>query len=137
MFRADPDKQEQKQEAKAQKEIEREAKAFAESPAGLARAARRAGAGMFQIQLSLQETTKTPWLAAGVSHDVTSGKGRVHHDTLSAIEAEGWRLEHVGYVFVQTGSISRDKMLSTGQSANVTGYIAGIYLFRVVEPVHT
>jgi hypothetical protein len=58
---------------------------------------------------------------------VTTG---AHADVLSFIESEGWRLEQAGYVFQQTGSVSRDKLLSTGQTASVTGDIWGIYVFR-------
>lgn len=57
------------------------------------------------------------------THDPTS--------VIDAIEAEGWHLEHAGYLFRETGSVSRDKFLSSGQTASVTGEIVGIYLFRV------
>jgi hypothetical protein len=33
-------------------------------------------------------------------------------------------------VFEQTGSVSRDKVMSSGQTASVTGNIVGVYLFR-------
>jgi hypothetical protein len=53
-----------------------------------------------------------------------------HGDVLGEIEKEGWQLEDVGYVFEQTGSVSRDKFASSGQTASVTGNIVGVYLFR-------
>jgi hypothetical protein len=52
---------------------------------------------------------------------------------LEAIENEGWRLEHIGYVFQETGIVSRDKLLSSGQTGQVTGQIVGIYLFRAED----
>ena len=53
-----------------------------------------------------------------------------HTDTLGVIESEGWTLDDVGYVFEPTGSVSRDKLLSSGQTETITGRIVGIYLFR-------
>lgn len=53
-----------------------------------------------------------------------------HVSTLDAIERQGWKLEHAGYVFRVTGSESRDKFLASGQQEAVSGEIIGIYLFR-------
>ena len=64
---------------------------------------------------------------------VVETKTRVRSDqphVLEQIEAEGWHLEHIGYVFQETGAVSRDKLLSSGQVQQVTGQIIGIYLFR-------
>jgi hypothetical protein len=52
---------------------------------------------------------------------------------LRAIEAIGWRLEHVGHVFVVTSESSRDKFLRTGQQTAVSGDTIGIYLVRNVD----
>lgn len=43
------------------------------------------------------------------------------------------RLENVGYVFQETGIVSKDKLLSSGQTGQVAGQIMGIYLFRAAE----
>jgi hypothetical protein len=51
-------------------------------------------------------------------------------DTLGQIEELGWHLEHVGYVFVETGEVARSKVLSSGSVARTQGYVEGIYLFR-------
>jgi hypothetical protein len=56
-----------------------------------------------------------------------------HAGTLAAIEAVGWHLENVGYVFVVTSESSRDKFLATGQQVAVSGETVGIYLFRNVN----
>ena len=42
----------------------------------------------------------------------------------------GWHLEHVGYVFVETGEVARAKALSSGSVSRTQGYVEGIYLFR-------
>jgi hypothetical protein len=66
------------------------------------------------------------------SNNTTLGRTRAvtHAGTLAAIEAVGWRLEHVGYVFVVTSESSRDKLLASGQQVAVSGRTLGIYLFR-------
>ncbi len=60
-------------------------------------------------------------------------KSQAHAGLLGEVESEGWRLENVGYVFQETGMVSRDKLLSSGQTGSVTGQIVGIYLFRAAE----
>lgn len=143
----DPEREKAKAEAKAARTRERDkaaqAKATAQaeaafraSPGGRARTAKELGHQFFQISLPLTTTERTAW---GVVSGGTAGSdafamrtttGADHPDVLQSVEAEGWRLEHVGYVFQETGSVSRDKMLSTGQTASVTGMVVGIYLFR-------
>ncbi len=53
-----------------------------------------------------------------------------YSNVIQSIEEEGWRLEHVGYVYRITGSQSRDKFIASGQQEAVSGEIVGIYLFR-------
>jgi len=60
-------------------------------------------------------------------------KSRSHAGTLAAIEAVGWKLEHVGYIFMMTGESSRDKFMASGQQTAVSGKTIGIYLFRNVD----
>jgi hypothetical protein len=43
------------------------------------------------------------------------------------------RIRDVGYVFHPVGSVSRDKLLSTGQTEMISGRIVGIYLFRATD----
>jgi hypothetical protein len=142
VLRRDPDKAAAKAEAKQQR---REAKqredeerarqeaeaAFLESPQGRARTARGLGQRLFQISLPLLSTERTPF-GLGDIHATRTTRGD-HQDVLSSVEEEGWRLEHAGYVFRETGSVSRDKFLSSGQEETVTGEVLGIYVFRAVE----
>lgn len=111
----------------AQAAQEQAAREHAASPLGRAEAAHAAGHGFFEIQLDVGQTQ-------GVA---TFGEARAderrtdaHLGVLGAIEQVGWRLEHVGYVFVQTGQESTDKFVTTGQRIAVTGKTVGIYLFR-------
>ncbi len=96
----------------------------------LARRARERNDTFFEIQLEVAES----------SRDVRFGEAdsgsRSHHDNagdLAAIEAEGWKLANVGYVFVSTGQSSRQKVFGTGESFAVSGVVVGIYLFRSVD----
>lgn len=126
------DKAELKRQRSDEKTAAKSAEAFAVSPAGKARAQRQAGALFFQIALPLQDTTRT--LGAIIGGDQTMRRQqRNHADLLGSIETEGWHLEHAGYVFEETGSVSRDKFMSSGQTASVRGHIVGVYLFRVTS----
>ena len=134
-FTRDPEKKAQRaaaaDAARQERERARAEAAFLASPQGQARLAAQAEGHIFQIALPLHSTQRT--LAGIVSGDktvkVTEGN---HTDVLSAIESEGWKLEHAGYVFQQTGSVSRDKLMSSGQTAAITGEIWGVYVFRRV-----
>ncbi|WP_349343556.1 hypothetical protein [Marinobacter sp. MMG032] len=106
----------------------REEKAFAESPAGKARAAKASGASIFQIDLPLSKTAATV-IPLGDAYGQSS-KTNDYAATIEAIEQEGWRLDHAGYVYRVTGSESREKALGSGQREAVTGEIIGIYIFR-------
>jgi hypothetical protein len=86
------------------------AEEFAKTPQGQARAARAAGSRIFQLALPLSQAS-----------------------ALDLIEAEGWRLEHAGYVYWVTGGVSRSMFLSSGQEEVVEGEILGIYIFRLTE----
>lgn len=115
-------------ERQAQEE-RRRAEEFARSPAGQARAAAKAGAQIFQIALPLSETRASVVAMLGA---FTNASDHEQSGTLDSIEAEGWRLEHAGYVFRMTGSESRDKFMASGQQQAVSGEIIGIYVFRLV-----
>lgn len=98
-----------------------------EPPAAQARAAKLAGARLFQLSLPLSQTTGRTVTMMGTYASTTTTR---HASILDSIEAEGWRLEHAAYVYRVTGSVSRDKFLSSGQQEAVHGEIIGIYIFR-------
>jgi hypothetical protein len=113
-------------------EAERAAQAYAASPAGQAAAAKARGDGFFQVEIDINRLVGTS--ALGSSRGRLSGAGG-RPDLLGQIEDVGWRLEHVGYVFIETGSTSTNRALSTGQGTVTRGVVRGIYLFRNVDPV--
>jgi hypothetical protein len=106
--------------------------AFAASPVGQAVAAKQSGQGFFEIQLQVGSSQRDSTIFGGNNFAMTKTKTVTHAGTLAAIEAAGWRLENVGYVFVVTGESSRDKFIASGQQTAVSGQTVGIYLFRNV-----
>jgi hypothetical protein len=119
------------QEAKAR--AEQEARFWA-SAQGQARKAHQDGRSWFQMLAPVSDTrlSTTGFVRGEASSDVTS-RASDWTNTITIVEAEGWKLEHVGYVFQPTATASRDKLLSSGQTEQIAGKIVGIYLFRRVE----
>lgn len=111
-------------EQRAQKKFER-------SPQGRAFDAWERGDQFFQIELTVSQ------LAGLGSSFGSSGNMRLGvrggTDILGQIEEQGWSLEHVGYVFIETGSTSTNRLLSTGQGTVTRGSVTGVYLFRRAE----
>ena len=103
--------------------------------AKLAREARANGRRFFQVAVPVSVTERegaAGYLTTSVSRrDVSPGASSV----LEAVEAEGWHLEHAGYVFEERGSISARRVVSltAGEKEAVMGSIVGIYLFRAVQ----
>lgn len=106
---------------------------FLGSPAGLARAAKLDGDRWYQIEMPIIDTRRT--LSSMLYGEITtkrrssSGQGAV----ITAIEAEGWELFQAGFVFEETGAVSRDKFLSSGQTVQTTGTTMGVYLFKATD----
>lgn len=121
----------EKEHNRREQQRAREEARFLASPQGQARLAAQAEGDLFQIALPLHSTERTLGgiIVGDKTVKVTEGN---HAEVLASIESEGWRLEHAGYVFRQTESVSRDKLLSSGQTAAIAGEIWGIYVFRRV-----
>jgi hypothetical protein len=105
----------------------RTAQAMPHTERDKARAARATGAPFFEIQLVVGESAQEVSIVGGDSGHRTE---RDHGTLLGEIEAEGWHLQHVGYVFVPTSQSTRTKMLGTGEQVGISGVTVGIYLFR-------
>jgi hypothetical protein len=131
LFNATPEERAVKEQRRADKQRQRAAEEFAKTPAGQAHAAREAGLKIFQISVPLSETTGYTLAMQGAY--ARSSEARDYAGVIQSIEEQGWHLEHVGYVFRHTGSVSRDKFFSSGQQEAVTGQVIGIYLFRAVD----
>jgi uncharacterized caspase-like protein len=104
-----------------------------ENPISQATTAKEQGQGFFEIQLEVGSSQRDTTIFGGNNDNIEKTKTRSHAGTLAAIEAIGWRLEHVGHVFVITSESSRNKLLLTGQQTAVSGNTIGIYLFRNID----
>lgn len=102
-------------------------------PVEQARRAQHDGQGFLEVQLQVGYSQRDARYFGGGS-EATDARTHSHAGTLSAIEAIGWKLEHVGYVFVVTGENSRGNFLVSGQNVAVSGETIGIYLFRNTDP---
>lgn len=113
------------------REAERAEEAYRSGPLGLAEAAYQNGDQFFQVEMEVSS------LAGSHSSFGSSENSMIQATssavTLGQIEAIGWHLEHAGYVFVETGSTSTNRVLATGQGVVTKGHVAGIYLFRRTE----
>jgi hypothetical protein len=125
----------EKQARGKQKQREREASAreklkydFYRSPAGQARAAYERGDQVFQYEFDVQnvQATVVPMVTAAAKRMRSTDPSEI----LSAVCDEGWELVNGSFVFVQTGSESRDKFLASGQQVAVRGTTVGYYLFK-------
>jgi hypothetical protein len=101
------------------------------TPVGRAETAHQEGRAFFQLTgpISEVEGRASDWILS----QSTETRRFVHTDLLGQIEEVGWRLEHVGYVFVETGEVARSKVTSRGSVSRTQGYVEGIYLFRRVQ----
>jgi hypothetical protein len=126
----------ERQKLREDQERKRREDTFNASPPGQARLAKQDGLAFFITSIPLQQTQRTVMGAMTGDSTKTGQKIRSHEHrgVLADIEREGWRLEHAGWVFRETGMVSRDKLLSSGQTGSVTGEIVGIYLFRSIDP---
>ena len=119
--------EEKQEERRAKAEQDAQAKYLA-SPVGKAEVARQAGQMFFQLTINITEIEgrSSDW-----NYSQSTRTRRFNAvDTLGQIEEMGWHLEHVGYVFIETGEVARSKALSSGSVTRTQGYVEGIYLFR-------
>lgn len=115
----------------AEAERERAARrlaAFEASPVGRARSAFERGDRFFQIELDAGALTGEASMFGPSEARISAH--RDESDLLGLIEDEGWRLEHAGWVFIETGSTSTDRLLSSGEGTVTRGVVSGVYLFR-------
>ncbi len=138
VFRSkDPDATAAARRAKADEQtaraIEKAKRTFLASPAGQARIAKEAGQRYYQIEMPVLETTRTITSLLFGDVETRDRRGTGQGALLTVIEDEGWELVQSGFVFHETGQISRDKFLSSGQAIRTTGHTFGVYLFRATD----
>lgn len=99
-------------------------------PTEAAREAWDRGDLYFQLELEVNKVGGfTTFSSFGSSANrVKSAGGRT--DLLGQLDTMGWELQHVGYVFVETGATTSNRITGTGQGVVTRGKTVGIYLFR-------
>jgi hypothetical protein len=107
--------------------------AYWDSPVGRAAQAKQRGDRFFQVELGTASVEGHSTDMFGPSDSSDTRRSGSTAQVLADIEAQGWRLEHAGWVFVQTGMSSREKFLVSGEMASVSGRVEGVYLFRAVD----
>jgi hypothetical protein len=117
----------------ADEQANRAREAYLATPIGQAVTAKEQGQGFFEIQLKVGSSQRDSTIFGGNNTAYSQTKTQTHAGTLAAIEAAGWHLENVGYVFIVTSESSRDKFMASGQQVAVSGETIGIYLFRNVD----
>jgi len=97
-------------------------------PVGRAETAHQEGRTFFQLTVPISEVEgkASDWSFS----QSTQTRRFAATDILGQIEEVGWHLDHVGYVFVETGEVARSKVMSAGSVSRTQGYVEGIYLFR-------
>jgi hypothetical protein len=127
------EKEQKRVEAEARKRAEqqeRERQAFLHSPVGMARAAFERGDLIFQYSVDVMNQTA---IIVAMIGSATSDKTTDPVAVLNAICREGWDLVNGGFVFVEEGQQSRDKLMSSGQNVAIKGRTVGYYLFKRCE----
>ncbi|MHC9046320.1 hypothetical protein ACYX8G_17175 [Microbacterium saperdae] len=96
----------------------------------LARDAQARGDALLHLQLdvSLLEGQTSSW---GSSANAVSSSDTVG-SFLSEVEGMGWRLEHTGYAFAETGATSSPRALSNTTGTVTRGQVVGYFTFRRV-----
>ena len=129
--KTEEEKQEERQameRARLAREADQAQARYRASPLGQAEAAYQAGQAFFQLTVNISEVQGR---ASDWNYSQSTQTRRFNSsDLLGQIEEMGWQLEHVGYVFVETGEIARAKAMSAGSVTRTQGYVEGIYLFR-------
>jgi len=118
------------EERKRLKAIERARADFFASPAGKARMAFAAAERVFQYA---HDVTSHKAIIVAMVGSGTAKQTSDPSEILNSVCHESWELVNGSFVFVQEGSQSRDKFMSSGQNLAVKGTTVGYYLFRRCE----
>lgn len=118
------------EERKLQQLAEKERQAFAQSPAGRARAAFRKGDQVFQFSIDVMNQKA---IIVAMVGGTTSQRTSDPVEVLNSVCREGWDLVNGSFVFVEQGQESRDKFMSSGQNVAIKGEVVGYYLFKRCE----
>lgn len=102
------------------------------TPERLAYEAYERGDQLFQIDLAVSVVQGTVNALVGYSRTVRPE----YLDHLGAIEAQGWRLEHVSTTFVHQGQSTMGALGGAAETAS-HGMLMGLYVFRRASRAET
>jgi Protein of unknown function (DUF2510) len=120
-------KQEAKDATREAGQQARERQQFLSTPVGQAQLAFERGDHVFQYSHDLLD--QQPVIISvmgGKTRDTTSDPSQI----LNAVCMQGWELVNGSFVFVEHGSQSRNKLMTSGERVDVKGTTVGYYLFR-------
>lgn len=126
-------KEQERQEAEERKRVEAVEKTkqeFFRTPAGQARVAYESGDHVFQYSFDVMSQQA---IIVAMVGSRTSKRTSDPVAVLNSVCHEGWELVNGSFVFVEEGSQSRDKFMSSGQNVAIKGTTVGYYLFRRCE----
>ncbi len=116
--------------ARAARAKSREEEEFWSSPAGQARSAYDKNDHVFQCHFDVLSQEA---IIVSMIGSTTKKRTSDPTDILNSVCREGWELITGSFVFLEEGSQSRDKLMSSGQNIAVKGRNMGYYLFRRCE----
>ncbi|GAB3598038.1 hypothetical protein [Microbacterium tumbae] len=79
-----------------------------------------------QLDVSLLTGAASSWGSAGNSLTTDDSVGYF----LGEVEKAGWRLEHTGYTFVESGATTSARIFGTGEGVVNHGAVSGYFTFR-------
>ena len=120
----------EKAERQRLEQIAKERDAFFESPAGQARLAFERDDHVFQYSW---DVARQQAVIVAMVGSTTTKRTSDPTEILNSVCHEGWELLNGSFVFVQHGSQSRDKFMSSGQNVAVSGTTVGYYLQAPAE----
>jgi len=125
-----PEETAAKEAQKERERAERERQQYLSTPVGQAEVAFNNGDQVFQYahDVASQQAVIVAMVGSTTTKQTTDPS-----DILNAVCKQGWEVVNGSFVFVEQGSQSRDKFMSSGQNIAVKGTTVGYYLFRRCE----
>lgn len=93
-----------------------------------AREAHTRGDTLLHLHVEVSRLTGEPSSWGSASNDYIHDENVGYF--LSEVERLGWRLDHTGYTFVESGATTSTRMLSTGTGVVNHGAVSGYFTFR-------
>lgn len=100
----------------------------AERLLGAARDAYTRGDPLLHLHVEVSRLTGAPSSWGSAENDYLQNESVGYF--LGEVERAGWRLEHTGYAFVDSGATTSDRLMSTGTGVVNHGGVSGYFTFR-------